>query len=103
MKLILIILSTIICVNFSFSQEESLKKTQVEAGENSLSPEKRAKIEKEIAQIVSHINSINIKREYILNNPEENAIAESEGWYTDMDATIERLEARKEELQLLLD
>lgn len=62
--------------------------------------ESKEEIAKKIQQIDSHINSINIKTNDILNNPEQKAIAEKEGWFEDMKATKERLEVKK---QILLE
>lgn len=77
-------------------EQESLKS-------QSLSAEEKLSIENKIKQIDSHINSINIKTEYILKNPEEKKIAEEQGWFEDMKATKEKLELKKKELQKILD
>lgn len=68
-----------------------------------VSPESKEDIAKKIQQIDSHINSINIKTNDILNNPEQKIIAETEGWFEDMKATKERLESKKQALLKLLE
>lgn len=65
--------------------------------------ESKEEIAKKIQQIDSHINSINIKSKAILNDPEQTRIAEKEGWFEDMKATKERLEAKKQALQKSLE
>jgi hypothetical protein len=77
-------------------EQESLNK-QV------LSAEERVIIENKIKQIDSHINSINIKTEYVLKNPDDKKVAEEQGWFEDMKATKEKLELKKKELQKILD
>jgi hypothetical protein len=60
-------------------------------------------IEKEIKQVESHINSINIKREHILKDPKATEEAEKAGWFRDMSATQERLEKKKATLEAELE
>lgn len=80
-----------------YIEEQKMLKSQ------NLSIEEKTVIENKIKQIDSHINSINIKAEYILKNPDEKKIADEQGWFEDMKATKEKLELKKKELQKILD
>lgn len=50
--------------------------------------------------IDQHLNSIQIKWDWIMNNPEEKVIAEQEGWFEKMTIVREELEEKK---KLLID
>ena len=52
-----------------------------------------------ITQIDDHINAINIKINYINNDPTEKALAESTGWFDQMNQIKSDLEERKVLLQ----
>lgn len=78
-------------------------KEQESINKQILSAEERVAIENKIKQIDSHINSINIKTEYVLKNPDDKKVAEEQGWFEDMKATKEKLELKKKELQKILD
>ena len=52
----------------------------------------------QVSLINSHLNSIQIKWDWILNHPEEKAIAEEEKWFEHMTAIRAKLEARKQTL-----
>lgn len=54
----------------------------------------------EIMLIDQHLNSIQIKWDWIMNNPEEKVIAEQEGWFEKMTIVREELEEKK---KLLID
>lgn len=73
-------------------------KEQEDLKSQNLSAEEKMIIENKIKQIDSHINSINIKSDYILKNPSEKKIAEEQGWFDDMKKTKEQLELKKAEL-----
>lgn len=55
-------------------------------------------INNQVAIINSHLNSIQIKWDWILENPEEKAIAEEKKWFEDMTKTKARLETKKQTL-----
>lgn len=63
------------------------------------SPRTRSVVEADIKQVDSHMNSIKIKREHILKNPEATEEAKRSGWFEDMKATEERLEKKKASLE----
>lgn len=54
----------------------------------------------QVSLVNSHLNSIQIKWDWILNNPEEKLIAEESKWFDDMTAIRAKLKARK---QLLIN
>jgi hypothetical protein len=60
-------------------------------------------VKKQLTQIESHLNSIRIKEEYILNNPEEKKVAEETGWFESMKTTKESLNLKKAELIKILE
>ena len=57
-------------------------------------------INNQVSLINSHLNSIQIKWDWILNNPEELIIAKESKWFDDMTAVKKSLTAKK---QLLTD
>lgn len=74
---------------FSFlSSFYSYAQSNVEEGtvnvSNSSEPVDTVAIQQKIKAIDDHINAINIKTNYINNNPEEKALAESNGWFVEM-------------------
>jgi hypothetical protein len=71
---------------------------QADLKSHSIKVEEKTAIENKIKQIDSHINSINIKTEYVLNHPEDKKVAEQQGWFEDMKKTKEQLELKKAEL-----
>ena len=64
---------------------------------------KKQSVLKQIEQIDSHLEAIETKRNYILANPEEKAIAESQGWFETMSKVEEELLAKKEKLKLSIN
>lgn len=108
MKKVLSTLAIMALTTFSMAQtaQEKVTSTPVSTtestsstGSEALDQEKINAVNKEIAQIDSHLKSIEIKRQYILADPVESKKAEENGWFDKMKATEERLLKRKEELQ----
>ena len=64
---------------------------------------KKQGVLKQIAQIDSHLGAIETKRNYILSNPEEKAIAESQRWFETMAKVEQELLAKKEKLKLSIN
>jgi hypothetical protein len=56
-------------------------------------------IEKDVAYYDEFIKALEIKREYVMNNPKEKQIAEESGWFVQIDNTI--AEAKNERNKLL--
>lgn len=54
----------------------------------------------QVSLVNSHLNSIQIKWDWVLNNPDEKIIAEESKWFDDMTAIRAKLNARK---QLLIN
>ena len=100
--LILVILSA----NYAVSQAQSghLERKSTSTQTAVLSPtEKKAyndSIRKQIQQVESHLNSIQIKWNYIENDPAEKQLATDNGWFDKMTVVKNRLTAKK---QLLTD
>lgn len=57
-------------------------------------------VNRQVTQIDSHVNSIQIKWNYIMNNPTEKQLAEENGWFEDMTRIKGELAEKK---QLLID
>ncbi len=93
-------------------QSDSLKSLEVKSkfsfgeiqskGANQISEDQKIEIRSKLDLIESHLEAIEIKRKFILDNPEQKAIAEREGWFTDMARQIEELQERKRALNALL-
>ena len=115
MKLILSLL--LVCL-FCFdtysqaSQPDTLKRVETSSkfsyGEierknvKNLSQEEKSDIEERIRRVESLIQSIEIKKQLILENPEQKVIAEKEGWFKDMDLQLDELrEGKKSLLELV--
>ena len=52
----------------------------------------------QVSLVNSHLNSIQIKWDWILKNPEEKVIAEEQGWFEDMTEVRAKLETKKQTL-----
>lgn len=70
----------------------------IRAGESQITHD-RNYYENEIAKIDVQIMAINTKIDIVKANPEEKALANETGWFTDMDIIKIQLEAKKQELQ----
>ena len=60
-------------------------------------------IQQQIAQIEYHLQAIESKKEFILSDPNEKAIAEEQGWFENMEKTSKELIEKKNQLQLLIE
>ena len=58
---------------------------------------------KQISQIDSHLSAIETKRNYVLSNPAEKALAIEQGWFEDMKKIEKSLLKKKNELKRLID
>ena len=58
---------------------------------------------KQISQIDSHLLAIETKRNYILSNPTEKALAEEHGWFEQMKKIEKSLLKKKDELKALIN
>jgi hypothetical protein len=93
-------------------QSDSLKTLEVKSkfsfgeiqskGANHISEDQRIEIRNKLDLIESHLEAIEIKRKFILDNPDQKAIADREGWFTDMARQIDELNERKRALNALL-
>ena len=57
---------------------------------------------KQIAQIDSHLSAIEIKRNFVLSNPDEKALALEQGWFVEMEKIEKSLLIKKKELNALI-
>ena len=63
---------------------------------------KKQEVLKQIAQIDSHLSAIEIKRNYILSDPAEKAMALEQGWFAEMKKIENSLLNKKNELKALI-
>lgn len=106
MKLILVL--TLMIATISFSQENPNSKIQKK--NNTYPPNTPAQDSLKIIQfhndsvnyqidlVNSHLNSIQIKWDWILSNPEEKVIADENGWFDNMTIVKQELEEKKQVL-----
>lgn len=104
MKTFLIITVLYFNAGLLFSQTPQVKKSEPTTSQNvTISTEKKEQVQKRIAQIDSHLNSIQIKWDFILEHPEEKEVAEEKGWFDDMNRIKNELIEEKNRLLDLLD
>lgn len=104
MRTVIIIAVLFFSTDFSFGQVVNMKKAEPNTTQSpSLSAEQKQEVQKRISQIDSHLNSIEIKWDYILEHPEEKEIAEEKGWFNDMNRIKNELIEEKKRLLDLLD
>lgn len=53
---------------------------------------------KDVNYYNNFINALETKREYVLNDPEEKAMADESGWFDQIDAEIKNAKAERDEL-----
>ena len=58
---------------------------------------------KQIAQIDSHLSAIEIKRNFVLSDPDEKALALEQGWFVEMEKIEKSLLIKKKELNALIN
>ena len=78
---------------------KSIKSPKPDSYMQQVDETKKQSVLKQIAQIDSHLAAIETKRNYILANPEEKALAETQGWFETMTKVEEELLAKKEKLK----
>lgn len=81
----------------------SLKSPQPESTIINPKPVNEQEILNQIAQIDSHLASIEIKRNHVSSNPTEKALATEQGWFEDMKKIEKSLLKKKNELKKLID
>lgn len=59
--------------------------------------------QEEIAKIDNQISAIDTKIEYVKSDPQEKKLAEESGWFTEMEATKEKLRAERTNLEQKLN
>lgn len=64
---------------------------------------KKQEVLKQIAQIDSHLSAIEIKRNYVLSDPTEKAMALEQGWFAEMEKIEKSLLNKKNELKALIN
>jgi hypothetical protein len=99
MKLFFILIF-LLCSNLIIAQTTT--ESEILTTDSIPTKKQREEIEKQITQIDYHLNSIEVKIQYIEENPDQKRIAEEEGWFTNMKSTKEALEQKKKDLQKLL-
>ena len=58
---------------------------------------------KQISQIDSHLSAIETKRNYVLSDPVEKALATEQGWFEEMEKIEKSLLKKKDELNALIN
>jgi len=81
----------------------SLKSTEPTNTNTAPKPIDEQEILNQISQIDSHLSAIETKRNYILSNPAEKAIAIEQGWFEDMKKIEKSLLKKKNELNTLIN
>ena len=101
---IILLLFLLPIVNFAqskeFKSENNLNNGLTQVEHDSLKTNKlfNDSINYQVSLVNSHLNSIQIKWDWILKHPKEKAIAEEENWFEDMTKVRTKLEARKQTL-----
>lgn len=94
------------CNVYAQKGNESLKSPQSKntiTESKTIDPAKKQEVLKQIAQIDSHLLAIETKRNYVLSEPAQKALAIEQGWFEDMKKTEKSLLKKKEELKRLID
>jgi hypothetical protein len=81
----------------------AMKTPKPENFKNQIDETKKQDVLKQIAQVDSHLSAIQTKRNYILANPDEKALAEQNGWFETMSKVEKELLAKKEKLYLSIN
>ena len=87
-----------ICISTVFFAQSAKNKSTPPQENVVLAPEKVQQIQNKIIQIENHLQAIEVKRAYILSNPEELAIANENGWFESMADIEAGLVVKKTEL-----
>ena len=106
MKKSFITLSIIMVTVLSFGQNQTqlVKTNNSKVNTTSASDSLKAiqiyndDINRQVIQIDSQLNSIQIKWDYVMNNSSEKAIADENGWFDDMTRIKKELEDKKQVL-----
>lgn len=96
-----LVCSVVLQMQNSYAQEKSTEAQEVRVNttiKHKLTEEQKVDIQNKLKALESNIQAIRTKREYILANPDQKAIAEKEGWFNDMEATEQRLLEKKKGL-----
>lgn len=104
----IVLITALLSINICYSQVEETNSLNKTAGQSSFTTNTsdslkaiqifNEDVNRQINQIDSHIGSIKIKWDYILNNPAEKEIAEENGWFTDMTRIKKELLEKRENL-----
>ena len=93
----------ILSCNISAQNVNSIKSIDpVNVNSQQKSSAKKQEVLKQIAQIDSHLSAIEIKRNYILSDPTEKAMALEQGWFAEMEKIEKSLLNKKNELKALI-
>jgi hypothetical protein len=94
------------CNVYAQKGNESLKSPQskiTNTESKTIDPANKQELKKQIAQIDSHLSAIETKRNYVLSDPAQKALAVEQGWFEDMKKIEESLLKKKEELKRLIN
>jgi len=80
----------------------SLKSVEPENTNTDPKPINEQEILKQISQIDSHLSAIETKRNYVLSDPAEKALANEQGWFEDMKKIEKSLLKKRKELKALV-
>ena len=93
----------VVCEINAQQSRKSIKSPTIEVYQKQSDDEKKQEVLKQIGQIESHLSAIQTKREYILSNPQEKALAEEQGWFETMEKVKGELIAKKKKLYLSIN
>jgi hypothetical protein len=100
MKLILTLFIPLVLGFSSFSQEKSLSQKEVKP--QAEQSELKKDIELQISNVKSHLNSIEVKRQFILSDEAKKEKATLEGWFSKMEETEKNLQNKLNDLETKL-
>jgi len=101
--LLFVFFSLFICTANAQKTSSSLKSPEPASTNTDPKPINEQEILKQISQIDSHLSAIETKRNYVLSDPAEKALAIEQGWFEDMKKTENSLLKKKNELKRLID
>ena len=82
---------------------KAIKSPDQESYKQQIDETKKHEVLKQISQIESHLVAIEMKRNYILANPQEKILAEKQGWFEKMSKVEDELLSKKEKLYLSIN
>ena len=91
------------CKLYAQQTMSSFKSTNPTNATEAPKPVNKQEVLNQIAQIDSHLSAIETKRNYVLSDPAQKALAIEQGWFEDMKKIEKSLLKKKNELKKLID